>query len=192
VKIAGPQQPENQADQDLVAAVLRRDRKATAEFVSLHADAVYSYVRRRLIPREDMVEDVVQEVFLAAWEHLGGFRAASSLRSWLLGIARHKVEDYYRSRLREAELLPDAEDDLTVELAQVPCYEEALDRARSEEKTRRVLASLPEPYTMVLLWRYWERRSAREISAQTGKTEKAIERLLARAREQFKKRWDSE
>jgi len=139
-----------------------------------------------------MVEDVVQEVFLAAWAHPVGFRAASSLRSWLLGIARHKVEDYYRSRLREAELLPGAEDDMTAELAQVPRYEEALDQARSEEKTRRVLASLPEPYTLVLLWRYWERRSAREISAQTGKTEKAIERLLARAREQFKKRWDSE
>ena len=192
MKIAGPQRPENQADQDLVAAVLRRDRKATAEFVSLHADAVYSYVRRRLIPREDMVEDVVQEVFLAAWEHLVGFRAASSLRSWLLGIARHKVEDYYRSRLREAELLPGAEDDMTAELAQVPRYEEALDQARSEEKTRRVLARLPEPYALALLWRYWERRSAREIAAQTGKTEKAIERLLARAREQFKKRWDSE
>ena len=89
-------------DSTLVAAVLRRDRKATAEFLSLHADPVYTYVRNRLIPRTDLVEDVFQDVFLAAWKGLAAFRGASSLRSWLLGIARHKVEDYYRLKLREA------------------------------------------------------------------------------------------
>lgn len=192
METARTQQPEVKADQDLVAAVLRKDRKAAAEFVSLHADAVYSYVRRRLIPRDDLVEDIVQEVFLAAWSHLADFRGASSLRSWLMGIAQHKIEDYYRSRLREPELLPDADEPVPAELARTPQIEEALDRAHFEEKTRRVLASLPEPYTLALLWRYWEKRSAREMARLTGKTEKAIERLLARARAQFKKRWDSE
>jgi DNA-directed RNA polymerase specialized sigma24 family protein len=45
---------------------------------------------------------------------------------------------------------------------------------------------------MVLLWRYWERRSAAEMAAATGRTEKAIERLLARARGQFRRRWNRE
>src|SRR5499425_1962019 len=92
------------SDRDLVADVLRKDRKATAEFVSRYADHVYAYVRRRLIPRTDPVEDLVQEVFLAAWESLDKFRGDSSLRNWLLGIARHKVEDHYRKRLRELQL----------------------------------------------------------------------------------------
>ena len=88
-------------DQCLVAAIQRKDRKATAEFASRHADAIYRYVSARLLPRADRIDDLVQEVFLAAWENLSEYRGASSLESWLVGIARHKVEDYYRARLRE-------------------------------------------------------------------------------------------
>jgi DNA-directed RNA polymerase specialized sigma24 family protein len=53
-----------------------------------------------------------------------------------------------------------------------------------------VLASLPEQYRLALIWRYWERASAREMAHKTGKTEKAIERLLARARAEFRGRWN--
>jgi DNA-directed RNA polymerase specialized sigma24 family protein len=66
-----------ESDLQLVRAVLRKDRKASAEFVALHADAVYGYVRRRLIPRVDLVDDMVQEVFLAAWDDLASFRGES-------------------------------------------------------------------------------------------------------------------
>jgi len=52
-------------DRTLVTAILRKDRKATAEFVALYADAVHSYVRQRLIPRADLIDDLVQEVFAA-------------------------------------------------------------------------------------------------------------------------------
>lgn len=92
------------SDRELVAEVLRKDRKATAEFVARCADHIYGYVRWRLIPCADLVDDLVQEVFLAAWENLNTFRGESSLRNWLLGIARHKVEDHYRKRLKEVQL----------------------------------------------------------------------------------------
>jgi len=178
-------------DATLVAAVLRRDRKATAEFLSLHADPVYTYVRNRLIPRTDLVEDVFQDVFLAAWQGLAGFRGASSLRSWLLGIARHKVEDYYRLKLREP--LPiETEEGEPLPLAVEPEFDEAVDQERLTEKVRQILSTLPEVYSLALLWRYWENRSASEMAAGTGRTEKAVERILARAREQFRLRWRDE
>jgi DNA-directed RNA polymerase specialized sigma24 family protein len=44
----------------------------------------------------------------------------------------------------------------------------------------------------VLLWRYWEHRSAAEMAAATGKTEKAIERLLYRARKAFRMKWEND
>ena len=84
----------------MIAAVLRRDRKAAARLVAAHIDAVYGYTRSRLAPRGDLVDDVVQEVFLAALDGLAAFQAQSTLRAWLLGIARHKIEDVYRQRLR--------------------------------------------------------------------------------------------
>jgi RNA polymerase sigma-70 factor, ECF subfamily len=173
----------------LVSEVLRKDRKATAEFVERYTNCVYSYVRPRVMPHAEAVEDLVQEVFLAAWRSLGNFRGEASLHQWLRGIARHKVEDYYRKRLREPEVRVEIEEALP-ELTVIPRYEEQLDRASNLQKTHRVLARLPETYGLVLLWRYLEQRSAREMAQRTGKSEKAIERLLARAREHFRKEWN--
>jgi len=177
------------SDAQLVLEVLRKDRKATAEFVNRHADDVYSYIRRRLIPHTEFADDLVQEVFLAAWENLEKFRGESSLRTWLLGIARHKVEDHYRRRLREVQV-PAEEESPSLEPVDPHSVEEAIEQQRAVKKTQEILASLPEAYSIVLLWRYWEKQSLSDIAIATGKTEKAVERLLARAREQFKRKWN--
>lgn len=175
-------------EQQLVAAILRKDRKATAEFVSRYADSIYGYVRHRLAPRADLVEDVVQDVFLAALNSLTSFRGNSMLRTWLLGIARHKVESYYREQLRTPDPLGDGED--MEPTAEAPPIDDVIDRERMEARTHRILQELPESYSLVLLWRYWEGRSARDMASATGRTEKAVERLLARARTQFRERWE--
>lgn len=175
-------------ESQLVAGILRNDRKAAAEFVSRYADAVYGYVRHRLAPRADLVEDLVQDVFLAALKGLPHYRGTSLLRSWVLGIARHKVEDYYRERLRAPEPLGDDEE---IEPAdEGPLVDEDIDRARMHAKAQHVLRQLPESYGLALLWRYWEGRSAREMAEATGRTEKAVERLLARARARFRELWE--
>lgn len=175
-------------DLSLVAAVLRKDRKATAKLVELHVDTIYAYVGSRLVPRVDNVDDLTQEIFLAAWKSLAGYRGESPLRAWLLGIARHKVEDYYRDKLREPEPLP--EDD-SGELQDEPPLQldELLDQARLTEKVRGVIEQMPQREALLLLWRYWEKRSAREVSQRIGRSEKAVERSLARARAEFRKRW---
>jgi non-heme chloroperoxidase len=61
---------------------------------------VYGYAHHCLTPREDLVDDVVQQMSLAALSGLAGFLGQSSLRAWVIGIARHKVEDVYRRLLR--------------------------------------------------------------------------------------------
>ena len=178
-------------DQRLVAAIQRKDRKATAELVSRHADAIYRYVYPRLVPCTDLIDDLVQEVFLAAWENLSEYRGPSSLESWLVGIARHKVEDYYRACLREPEPLEETEQKPSF-LTRSPVFDDVIDSELVRKKTWQVLARLPEKYRVVLLWRYWDKCSAREMAARTGKTEKAIERLLARARDEFRWMWNHE
>jgi RNA polymerase sigma-70 factor (ECF subfamily) len=184
--------PVTQSDAELVRAILQRDRKATADFVSLHSDAIYAYVRWRLLPRTDLVDDLVQEVFVAALGSLASFAVTSSLRAWLLGIARHKVEDYYRACLRQPAALSDL-DGAGDELQQPQVdYDEVLDGAKRQQRVLAVLSGLPDPYRAALLWRYWEKRSARDMAARSGRTEKAIERLLARARREFRLRWKQE
>lgn len=194
VDTAEPPSPEPTADpveRELVAAVIRKDRKATAEFIERFADPVRAYVRFRLAPRTDLVDDLVQDVFLAALKGLPDFAGRAALKSWLLGIARHKIEDHYRTSLRRMET-QELDDDSGLIPVEFPCFDEMIDSARLRDKARRVLARLPEAYSYALLWRYWEKRSVRAIAAETGRSEKAGERLLARARTQFKRLWEAD
>jgi RNA polymerase sigma-70 factor (ECF subfamily) len=177
---------------ELIASVLRKDRKAAARFVAVHIDAVYGYARSRLAPRADLVDDIVQDVFLAALNGLGTFQAHSSLRTWLLGIARHKIEDVYRQRLRASLPLDDLNEAREEPSSDAMPVDERIDRTRARLKARRILEQMPERYGLMLLWRYWEQRSAREMAAAIGTTEKSVERTLARARARFKELWSKE
>ena len=176
----------------LLAAVLQKDRKAAAEFVSRYTDPVYAYVSRRLAPRADLVEDVVQDVFLAALQKLDTFAGQSSVVGWLLGIARHKVADFYRALVREPEPLSDDAEASNGAPAIESHLDELIDAARERDKTRRILERLPAAYSAALLWRYWEQCSIKDMAAQTGRTEKAMERLLARARTHFRQLWEAD
>jgi RNA polymerase sigma-70 factor, ECF subfamily len=178
-------------ERNLIASVLRKDRKAAARLVAAHIDAVYAYARHRLSPHTDLVDDVVQDVFLAALKGLPAFEGQSSLRTWLVAIARHKIEDIYRQRLRAA-LALDLESIEVEPTANETALDERIDKARAGAKTRRVLERMPERYALILLWRYWEQRSARDVAAAIGTTEKSVERLLARARAKFKELWSKE
>lgn len=183
--------PLKHEDKQLAAALLARDRKATAEFVARYTDRVYSYVCSRLTPNMDDADDLVQDVFLAAWKALPSFHGESTLGSWLLGIARHKIQDYYRTRLRAPEPLDDVNEEGTEreEMSLLPEQERAIDERQTRERTLKVLAELPEQYRIALRWRYWEKCPILDMAARAGKTEKAMERLLARARDQFRRRW---
>src|SRR5437879_8879467 len=140
-------------EQQLVAEVLAKDRKATADFVARCADWLYSFIRHRLAPRTEMVEDLMQETLLAAWQGLPNFRGDAGLRSWVLGIARHKVEDYYRRRIREAELRaqPNEDDeDVAPVRAIMPMFEHNMDSAIQHGLVQATLARLPEAYALAL------------------------------------------
>ena len=181
--------PSDTDERELIAAVLRKDRKAAARFVALHIDAVYGYARSRLAFRADLADDVVQEVFLGALNRLETFQAQSSLRTWLLGIARHKIDDVFRQRLGAALHLDDLNAAESDPVSPAIPADERIDRTRARAKARRILAQMPEHYAVLLLWRYWEHRSTREMAASTGMTEKSVERALARARARFKDLW---
>ncbi|MEZ5403728.1 MAG: sigma-70 family RNA polymerase sigma factor [Bryobacteraceae bacterium] len=176
------------ADRALIEGLRAKDRKATADFINRYTAAVVHYLRSRLWPRQDIVDDLAQEVFLAAWQRLDTYRGDAPIRAWLLGIARHKVEDHYRDLLR-AEPVP--MDDIAEPPDEAIHPDDALDQTRLNERTRAIISSLQPPYGLLLIWRYWEKRSLRDMAERTGRTEKAIERLLARARIHFRRQWDA-
>jgi len=64
-----------------------------------HGDALLSYASAR-VGDDALAEDFVQETFVAAIAARDEFRGDSSVRTWLIGILRHHVADYYRRQSR--------------------------------------------------------------------------------------------
>lgn len=68
-------------------------------WVDAHGDVLYRYALAR-VRRSEVAEDLVQDTFLSALKGRDLFQGRSSERTWLTGILRHKISDYYRSRSR--------------------------------------------------------------------------------------------
>lgn len=74
-----------------------------AAWLDAHGDAMYAYAMSR-VRKPDIAEDLVQDALLAAIKNADTFRGRSEERTWLIGILRHKVLDYFRSRRRSKEV----------------------------------------------------------------------------------------
>lgn len=84
------------------AALLERiaggDQRALQQALEAHGQAVFGFALRRLGSPED-AQEVVSDTLLALWRQAAAQRGRiTSLRAWLLGIARHKIGDVLRGR----------------------------------------------------------------------------------------------
>ena len=69
-------------------------------WVDLHGDYLYRYATFRLRD-QTQAEDVVQETFVAALQAYEAFAGRGSERTWLVGILKHKIADFFRRQSRE-------------------------------------------------------------------------------------------
>lgn len=70
-------------------------REEVDRLVRRHTEALYSYALMR-VGKPDVAEDMVQETLLAALQSWESFAGDSSERTWLIGILRHKILDFFR------------------------------------------------------------------------------------------------
>ncbi len=75
-----------------------------------HGDYLYRYALFRL-SSEELARDMVQETLIAAWK--ASFHGDSSLRTWLVGIMKHKIIDHVRKEIRTRQLSESLETDPT-------------------------------------------------------------------------------
>lgn len=87
--------------QSVVDQVLAGDREAFRMIVRRYGLAVRSYLAGQLHHLDD-ADDLAQEVFLTAYRNLPTFRRGEDFGAWLRGIARNKVQTFFRSRARRA------------------------------------------------------------------------------------------
>ncbi len=93
------------SDVALVSACAAKDPTALAMLHRRHHAAVYHFLARLLGHTSADLDDVVQHVFLGAWDSAARFRGQAQVRSWLLGIAAHQASKHKRSQRRRGAVM---------------------------------------------------------------------------------------
>lgn len=162
------------SDETLIQQFREGDPGAFDALYQRHLPSVYNRVRYT-IPESD-VEDVTQEVFMAALKSLPSFRGEAQFSTWLRTLINHKVAEYYRRRNRKSEAPQ-------VPLAEAVQRGEGNSSKLMEERLalRTALSQLPGQYRDVILLRFAEGMQFNEIAELTGQNLEATKSLFRRA-----------
>jgi len=145
-------------------------------------DQVYGYVAYRLAPDLDVASDLTQDVFLAALRSWHSYRGEASALTWLRSIARRKIADHYTDQARQGR---------RQDCPEAPA-EPASEPPEPQQRTlllAEAMRSLPADCVELLEGKYLEGRSVRQMAQEQGRSEKAIESALSRARQTLREEY---
>lgn len=174
-------QDEGLIDLELARRAGGGDREAFAALVTRHQASVYR-LARHVAGTRDEAEDVLQQTFLSAWQGVSRFRGESSVRTWLLTIARNAA---VTRRVRAAREPIDATplDDLGIRAGWGgPNPEQLAVAAEQHQRLAAALAALDPDEREILTLRDLEGLAGEDVAAMLGLTTAAMKSRLHRAR----------
>ncbi len=167
-----------------------------------HADAMFRYALMR-VASQQQAEDLVQDSMLAAVRQWDSFGDRSSLRTWLIGILRHKIHDHYRWKKRHPGDLPNSSEtqhddgdgenfNLMGKWRQDPNVGldvldddpgQALERSQLRMAIQVCVDDLPESQQKVFVLREMQGLEPEDCCQKTGIARSSLAVLLYRARQ---------
>ena len=182
---------ETMSDEQLVQLSLK-DQDSFYYLIERYEPKILRYIKRitNISPEES--EDLLQEIFIKVYRNLNRFNRKLKFSSWVYRIAHNEIINQYRKKKSYSATIDSfAENDDTDYLSGF--IGEALDidndyiSRENAEKVRAALAKLPDKYREVLILRYFEDQSYREISDILRKPAGTVATLINRAKSKFKK-----
>lgn len=166
------------AEDQLIVRLRAGENQAVTEWYQVYVGHIQRQVAAKVAIKED-AEELVQEVFIACLRELVHFRGESSLKTWMLTIARHKIADYYRARYAKKVIhLVALFEGLTL-----PSTSQVKEQV---ELVQQTLARLNPAHQELLLAKYVDGKSVRQLAAELATTVKTVESQLFRARNEFR------
>ncbi|HWQ90626.1 MAG TPA: sigma-70 family RNA polymerase sigma factor [Clostridia bacterium] len=175
-------------DAELIAAVLKGDSASFEPLIHKYSPRVFA-TARRYARRESEVEDIVQEVWLKAFQKLHGFRGEAPFEHWLMRLAVRICYDFLRGhqRNRESAFSDLAEADAKW-LENVGARIDTGENAQAARQlVQHVLEQLPPAARLIITLLEIEERSIKEISALTGWSLPLVKVRAFRARADMRK-----
>jgi RNA polymerase sigma-70 factor (ECF subfamily) len=164
------------SDEELMTAVALGDRGAFSLLVTRYQGVIWRAAWRYSGNTED-ASDICQTVLLKLYEAGSRYKISATFKTYLFRITNNTCIDHYRKKRPEASNDP-------VEVADsAPLPDEMLEERKRDRGLRFAISQLPERQRRAVVLRYEADLQVKEIAATMGVTQKAVERLLAHARE---------
>ena len=175
-------------EEKLIRSAVEGDSSAFGSLYDHYQPAIYRFVAVKVGSREE-AEDITHQVFLSAWAKVRTYKhRGHPFSSWLYQIARNTVIDHYRARRNDVSL-----DRLDPESSIIPAAAQAdLSIKLQLEKVHVALRALKPDYQDVIILRFVEDLSLKEVAAILRKSEGAVKLAQHRAVGELKKRLGGE
>lgn len=158
----------------------KKDPEAFGEVYDLYVRRIYRFIYFKVASAEQ-AEDLTSETFLKAWQYLMESRDVQSLQALLYTVAKNVVIDHYRSTARERS-------DTGLDSIMETMGDERAERLLKDIETHfdatqvlEKLRGLKDEYREVVVMRYFDEMSTREIAVILGKTASNVRVILHRA-----------
>jgi len=169
---------------ETIQKVLDGDRDAYRAIVKEYGSVVRALLAGHLTSA-DLVEDLAQETFIAAYEHLGDFKIDQDFGPWVKGIARNKLLMHLRRTYQHGEALVKLKAKAAQEMLEDVTRLQSRDANDAVDRLKACFQGLPERMLGVLRARYFERESVTTIAGKLGTSVSAISSLLFRGRKEL-------
>jgi RNA polymerase sigma-70 factor, ECF subfamily len=171
----------------LVARAQAGDSEAFGELVSRYQNKVYR-LAKHITQNDEDAEDVLQEAFLKAYEHLGGFQGNSKFYTWIVRIAVNEALMKLRKRKSDRTVPLDEPVDTGEEMVnrEIAVWEDNPEQRYSHEEMQQILneavEDLKPDFRTVFALRDIEELSTEETAEALGISIPAVKSRLLRAR----------
>jgi RNA polymerase sigma-70 factor (ECF subfamily) len=170
----------SEPEERLLIEAAQKDPSRFAELYEQNFHRVYAYVARRVRDRAE-TQDLTAHVFHQALANLGKFKwRGAPFVAWLYRIASNAIADQARRRVRETSEHPNP----STESSTPSDLEQVERRAR----LFRAVETLPEDQRRVIVFRFADEMSIREIADELGRSEGAVKQLQFRGLENLRNR----
>jgi RNA polymerase sigma-70 factor, ECF subfamily len=176
-----PEKPETLSDEEIVYRV-RAGETALYEVIMRRYNQRLYRIARAILHNDSEAEDVMQDAYVRAYEHLDQFAARAPFATWLTRIAVHEALARLRGRNR-IQSLDDTEDngDQSMQIpSKSPDPEQSASGAQLRGLLEEAVLDLPEHYRIVIMLRDIEELSTAETADALDLTEHNVKIRLHR------------
>ena len=160
-------------DEELLVRQLldpKTQRRAFERVVREYSEQLYWQVRRIVLTHDD-ADDVLQNVFLKAWTHLGDFHSDAKLSTWLYRIAINESIDFMRRQKKQMQV---SADDSETGIANMLVADHYFDGDETQAMLQEAIAQLPDVQRTVFNLRYFDDMKYSDISQLLHTSEGAL------------------